>query len=173
MKKAILTIEALSSVLPKNRKVLFFCVGTDRNTGDSLGPLVGSKLENKGYNVLGTIDDPVHGMNLKENIKLVRAKYKDYLIVAIDACLGRVKEDIGKNYLYSDPLYPGTSVGKNWLPPVGDFSIIGMVNVDAYPQIELNEKVLQDTPLTLVLKMADEIVKICTNTYPLQVVNGT
>lgn len=172
MKKTILTIEALSSIWPRNNKVLFFCVGTDRNTGDSLGPLVGSILKNMGYEVLGTIDEPVHGENLKEKINLSREKYKDYLIVAIDACLGRMK-DIGKIYLFNGPLHPGTGVGNNLLPQIGNISIIGMVNVDTYPQIELNEKVLQDTPLTLVLKMADEIVNICTNSFPLPVVNGT
>ena len=27
------------------RQVVFLCIGTDRSTGDSLGPLIGSRLE--------------------------------------------------------------------------------------------------------------------------------
>ena len=43
--------------------VMFLCIGTDRSTGDSLGPLVGHKLRRqrlKGAAVIGTLDKPVH-----------------------------------------------------------------------------------------------------------------
>lgn len=52
----------------ENRKgVLLFCIGTDRSTGDSLGPLIGHKLKRAGLKdrritVVGTLDSPVHAM---------------------------------------------------------------------------------------------------------------
>lgn len=44
---------------------IILCIGTDRSTGDALGPLVGHKLINSisKYNnvyLYGTLDDPVH-----------------------------------------------------------------------------------------------------------------
>ena len=48
--------------------VIFLCIGTDRSTGDSLGPLGGHKLRKcrlKKAAVIGTLDKPVHAMNLE------------------------------------------------------------------------------------------------------------
>ena len=50
------------------------CVGTDRSTGDALGPLVGSALKSRQAEGLipptvtihGTIHEPVHALNLEK-----------------------------------------------------------------------------------------------------------
>ena len=45
------------------RQMVFLCIGTDRSTGDSLGPLIGSRLEAEGIGdvvVIGTLEHPVH-----------------------------------------------------------------------------------------------------------------
>lgn len=45
------------------KKLVFLCIGTDRSTGDSLGPLIGYKLKQerrRGTLVFGTLDRPVH-----------------------------------------------------------------------------------------------------------------
>ena len=49
------------------RSVVFVCIGTDRSTGDSLGPLIGHKIANLKYNhvyVFGNLENPVHAKNL-------------------------------------------------------------------------------------------------------------
>ena len=47
--------------LDGEKTVVFLCIGTDRATGDALGPLVGSYLLKNGLeNVYGTVDEPVH-----------------------------------------------------------------------------------------------------------------
>ena len=54
--------------------VIFLCIGTDRSTGDSLGPLVGHKLRKcrlKKAAVIGTLDKPVHAMNLEVSKELM------------------------------------------------------------------------------------------------------
>ena len=71
--------------------VMFLCIGTDRSTGDSLGPLVGHKLRRqrlKGAAVIGTLDKPVHAMNLELYIRYIQAHYSRYVVVAIDASVG-------------------------------------------------------------------------------------
>lgn len=46
----------------RKTEILFLCIGTDRSTGDSLGPLIGYKLKENGMRnarVLGTLEEPV------------------------------------------------------------------------------------------------------------------
>ena len=49
------------------QRVGVLCVGTDRSTGDALGPITGTLLAETGSDVMdvwGTLDDPVHAVNL-------------------------------------------------------------------------------------------------------------
>ena len=71
--------------------VMFLCIGTDRSTGDSLGPLIGHKLRGRrlaGAAVIGTLDKPVHAMNLDLYARYIKLHYPDYVVVAIDASVG-------------------------------------------------------------------------------------
>ena len=38
-------IKNLKPIIDDNRDIIFLCIGTDRSTGDSLGPLIGYKLK--------------------------------------------------------------------------------------------------------------------------------
>ena len=52
------------------RELVFLCIGTDRATGDCLGPLVGSRLKSLSPStaVYGTLETPVHATNLQETL---------------------------------------------------------------------------------------------------------
>ena len=130
------------------KQIYFCCIGTDRSTGDALGPLVGSRLESFGYPVVGTLDNPLHAMNLKERLSELP---KDAYIVAVDACLGKVSS-VGQIQHKKGSMKPGAGVGKD-LPPVGDYHYTGIVNVGGF----MEYFVLQNTRLSLVMNMADEI----------------
>ncbi len=133
--------------------VVVLCIGTDRSTGDSLGPLIGSKLHALSLNshVYGTLDDPVHATNLADKINHIQLNYPNPFIIAIDACLGRL-ENVGCVSLGRGPVKPGAAVNKD-LPAVGDAYITGIVNVGGF----MEHLVLQSTRLNLVMKMADTI----------------
>ncbi|MEH7436079.1 spore protease YyaC [Neobacillus drentensis] len=136
------------------RPIVFICIGTDRSTGDSLGPLVGTLLEEKNlkaFHVFGTLDDPIHAVNLAEKLKEIQAKYDDPYIIGIDACLGRIK-NVGVIQVGTGPVKPGAGVNKD-LPAVGDIHITGIVNVSGFMEFF----VLQNTRLNLVMKMAKTI----------------
>lgn len=138
------------------RPVILICVGTDRSTGDSLGPLVGSKMKSfkqNFYTIYGTLEKPVHATNLKETLDEIRKKFEDPLIIAVDACLGR-SENVGCINIGDGALSPGAGVNKI-LPAVGDINIAGIVNVGGF----MEYLVLQNTRLHLVMKMADTIVE--------------
>jgi len=144
------------------RKVVIVGVGTDRSTGDCLGPLVGSKLlENKTnclsksnhLTVYGTLDDPVHAGNLSQKLTLIHNENPDCLIVAVDASLGKASS-VGNITLSPEALKPGTGVKKD-LPNVGHMHFTGVINVAGH----MEYFVLQNTRLSLVMHMADSIAK--------------
>jgi putative sporulation protein YyaC len=138
---------ALKQVLPKRKPVKIVCIGTDRSTGDSLGPLVGYKLKQKGIDVYGTLDEPVHALNLEDYIEQVKGNF----VIAIDACLGR-SESVGYIALKNEPLCPGSGVSKD-LPKIGNASIFGIVNTGGF----MEYATLQNTRLNTVMKQADII----------------
>ena len=134
------------------RGLLFLCIGTDRSTGDSLGPLIGYKLKERrmrNAKVLGTLEKPVHAMNLEEYLKLVKQKYPDYLIVAVDASVGNA-EHVGYITLGKGPLKPGLGVSKE-LKEVGDLFITGIVGSRG----SQDPLMLQSIRLSVVMRLAD------------------
>lgn len=140
---------------------IILCIGTDRSTGDSLGPLVGTKLQNLNFQktaIYGTLDEPVHAVNLQETLDTIYSQYNDPFILAIDACLGRA-ESVGYIRIKEGPLQPGTGVNKD-LPNVGNIQIVGIVNVGGF----MEYMVLQNTRLSLVMKMAETISSGIQNT---------
>lgn len=136
------------------RPIVFVCIGTDRSTGDSLGPLIGTLLEEKEvtpFHVYGTLDDPIHAVNMEEKLAEIKQKHFNPFIIGIDACLGRLKS-VGSIQVGNGPVKPGAGVNKD-LPEVGNIHITGIVNVSGFMEFF----VLQNTRLNLVLKMAKTI----------------
>ena len=136
-----------------HHELVILCIGTDRSTGDSLGPLTGSKLRsfNSYPHIYGTLDDPVHATNLQDNIQSIQMKFDNPFIIAVDACLGRL-DSVGCVSLGRGSLKPGAAVKKD-LPAIGDAYVTGIVNVSGF----MEHLVLQSTRLSLVMKMADTI----------------
>jgi putative sporulation protein YyaC len=134
--------------------IYFVCIGTDRSTGDSLGPLVGTKLTEIGFpNVIGTLEDTCNAVNL---VEWVRSIPNDKVVIAVDSALGD-QRSVGQVRVRNRPLTPGAGVGKN-LGKVGDYGISGVVNVAGF----MEYYVLQNTRLSIVMRMANEIVEgIC------------
>jgi len=138
-----------------NKTIIFLCIGSDRATGDCLGPIIGYKLSKykkyHNYYVYGTLEEPVHAKNLKDTITMIYQKHEDAFIIAIDASLGK-SSHIGYITLGEGPLRPGAGVDKE-LPAVGDIFITGIVNFSGM----LDHMLLQTTRLNVVMSMADQI----------------
>lgn len=143
-------------IIKSGRPIVVLCIGTDRSTGDSLGPLVGEKLKflvrNRVY-LYGNLENPVHAKNLLDTIKKIEKQHKNPFIVAIDACLGSL-QNVGKIVVEQKPICPGSAMNKN-LPKVGDISITGIVNISGTMEF----MVLQNTRLFTVMLLADIISK--------------
>ncbi|WP_276357808.1 spore protease YyaC [Cohnella caldifontis] len=128
------------------REMTFLCIGTDRSSGDCLGPWAGTLLTEAGLpRVIGTLERPCDAEKLPD---VIRALPQEGTVLAIDACLGR-PESVGLYLAAARPLVPARSIGKN-LPPVGAYSIAGIVNA-AGPKPYWT---LQTTSLFRVMNMA-------------------
>lgn len=141
------------------RPVIFACIGTDRSTGDALGPLVGQRLLRLGHaedGVVGTLEQPLHAVNLVERMAPRLSLAPRPLIVAVDAALGPLTS-VGAVRLRRGGIRPGEGVGKD-LPEVGELSVVGTVNVRAGA---LDAQVLQSTRLFLVQNLAEMIANAC------------
>ena len=115
----------IKTLYPNKESLAFICIGTDRSTGDALGPLVGSMLCTLGFNhVYGTLDKPCDADYVQQSID--DALNKNKIVIAIDACLG-TEQAIGTFICANKPLVPGAAVGRT-LPPVGHYSIAAVVN---------------------------------------------
>ena len=135
----------------KKERILFLCIGSDRSTGDSLGPLVGYKLKRtkgEAYRVFGTLTQPIHAVNLNDTMDMIAGYYRDHIIVAVDASVGKY-EHVGYITLGRGAIRPGLGVSKN-LMSVGDIFITGIVGCGGG-----FEPLLQNTRLSVVMELAD------------------
>ena len=107
------------------RDIVFLCIGTDKITGDSLGPYIGTLLKQRGFCVYGCLGNTVNATNLTAAAVRIYREHRDPFIVAVDACLGR-RDHVGYASLSTDKLYAGAGVNKKLLP-VGNISVTGIV----------------------------------------------
>lgn len=147
-------LKYMDSNMPDNADPIILCIGTDRATGDCLGPLVGDRLKhyNSNFKVKGCLSEPVHALNLKQTINEIYSEYSEPFIIAVDASLGDYSM-VGSVTVSNCPIYPGKGVNKK-LPAIGDISITGIVNVSGG-----NSHLLQSTRLHIVMQLADYIAQ--------------
>jgi len=142
-------------------KCVILCIGTDRFIGDCLGPLTGTLLSKLSLPVpvLGTLENPVHAVNLRRTISHIKTSYRDHRIIAIDACLG-TSQSVGYIQVKEGSIQPGRGVGKR-LTHVGDYSIVGVVDeaVGSDDYEYENYLRINNVRLGLVMKMSETIAK--------------
>ncbi len=103
---------------------MFLCIGSDRVTGDCLGPYIGHLLhphETGHIFVYGTLSCPVHALNLEKTSSLDQ-KASSPRPCNCHRCFSWTKKHLGYVTIANGALYPGAGVQKD-LPPVGDVSI--------------------------------------------------
>lgn len=142
------------NILP-NQEIIILCIGSDRSTGDSLGPLIGHQFRDyisPGMYLIGDLNQPVHAANLNYCLKTISKTFDNPYIIAIDASLGK-EDHVGYMTLATGPLKPGLGVKKK-LPEVGDIHITGIVNSSR----DMVFSTLQTTRLSIIFQIADAIV---------------
>lgn len=146
----MILISSLGGRSPGRQRTVI-CIGSDRSTGDSLGPLVGSYLERFSLprtSIRGTLANPVHALNLEKHRVELSDNPARPLVIAVDASLGK-PGSVGLIEVGRGPLIPGAGVNKH-LPPVGQIYLSGIVNIGGF----MEQMVLQSTRLHHVLEIA-------------------
>ncbi|HZW68972.1 MAG TPA: spore protease YyaC [Pseudogracilibacillus sp.] len=152
-----LSSEIVSWFPQQPREYVVVCIGTDRSTGDSLGPLTGTLLSDqqpRHLTVYGTLHEPVHATNLQEYANKINNSHENPYVIAIDACLGK-STSVGQLITGTGSLQPGAALQKS-LPAMGDMFITGVVNISGF----MEYSVLQNTRLSLVVDLARVLSEI-------------
>ncbi|ABO66259.1 spore protease YyaC [Geobacillus thermodenitrificans] len=143
----------LFSLLPAHvRHLTVVCIGSNRINGDSLGPFVGTLLENAypdHLTVIGTLQQPVDATNIRQVHQQLQNKDDSY-ILAIDSIVGP-RPFVHTIAILPGALAPGTALGKS-LPRIGDISIMGVMMEDT-----ADVSALPYTNLHIVYQMAKVI----------------
>lgn len=144
----------LTDYMKSNQELVILCIGSDRSTGDCLGPVLGyklNKIENRNFYIYGCLEYPVHAGNLESYLSNIKSAFNNPFIIAVDASLGR-KSHVGYITLGTGPLKPGLGLKKR-LPEVGDLHITGIVNNSC----DADYTTLQTTRLSTIMKIVDVI----------------
>jgi len=140
-------------------RALVLCIGSDRATGDALGPLVGSRLGAgslpKDITVLGTLESTVHAANFAEAYERIKKRHPNTIVIAVDASLGH-SGMVGSVKVSPGAMTPGAGA-LNSLPPAGDMYITGIVGKSGGSDRISQALTLQTTKLAFVMDMADVI----------------
>ena len=138
-------------------EIMCLCIGTDRATGDSFGPLVGDKLnclfkDNECVRVIGTLNDTVNSNNISDIMQMIDDTYENPFIIAIDSAISNYRTP-GDIIVSNESVSLAAGMNRS-VEEIGDMSIKGVVAQRSNnPRYNLN--LLQNTRLSLVMNMAD------------------
>lgn len=145
---------ALSRCLgPMEGPPVVLCVGSDLAIGDSLGPITGTLLQEKGFRgyVYGSLKTPVTAKEIKYLDGFVRKTHPSSKIIAVDAAVGE-EGDVGLVKVIEGALRPGAGANKR-LGKVGDVSVLGIVARKS----AFSYSLLNLTRLNMVYRMAEAV----------------
>ena len=136
-------------------ELIFINIGTDKCIFDAFGPLLGQELKEKtSLSVYGTLEFPIHAVNMKQRLSKVYKKHPDAFIVATDACFTTVESDFNTVRIKSGKLKPGAGVGKS-LEPIGDMKIEFLVNKATF-----TKSLAENMRLFTVIKAVGQVVNM-------------
>lgn len=139
--------------------VIFLCVGTNRITGDTFGPIVGHRLKNmykdiNNIQVIGDLQNTVCDTNIVQVMQNINNNFSNPFIIAVDSALSGL-ENVGRIIVENTGIYLGSGIGKSRLK-IGDMSIKGVVARNL-GNAKHNFELLQNTNLGFVLDMAETV----------------
>ena len=143
------------------------CIGSDKVSGDMLGPLVGTSLRDK-YRVTcpvyGVVGESVNGVNLETYLAMLRERHASDSVIAVDAAVGK-REDVGKIRLKRGGIRAGGALEKAF-GQVGDVGIVGVVAEETEPEDVY--AALLAVPFELVSELASRIANMIYTVLSLQ-----
>lgn len=125
------SLNVLLKIRMTNKPKVFMCIGTPKHVWDSYGPMVGSLLREGMQDIicLGTMDNPVNSHNVEKTEDIIRDKYPDHILIAIDGAATSHKDKANKIWIKEGGFKPAEAYGKN-LREVGDYSILYSIDCE-------------------------------------------
>ncbi len=146
--------------------IIILCIGTDKIIGDSIGPIIGSKLkkiENEYIRIYGTIGKNLNFLNTKEILEQIYVKYKNPFLITIDAALSK-NANLGEIYISKGYIKLGNALEKS----IKFYSNINIkCVVGKYENINQrdNIKTLKNVTLKEIYNMAEIVYRAIENIY--------
>ncbi|WP_248278446.1 spore protease YyaC [Bacillus sp. DNRA2] len=152
----LLIRDALYSLIPEGTEHIYVAgIGSNRISGDSLGPFVGTLLDDLFPNhltVFGNLKLPLDCISIESEISKLSLPGHSF-VVAIDSVLGN-DNTINSIVVQNGHIKPGKGLGSD-LPPIGDCSVMGVVVKN---DCDLETELLF-SDLHLIYTMANNIAK--------------
>lgn len=146
---------ALKKFIRADVAPVIVCIGSDRVSGDSLGPVTGSMLKNKlampDVFVLGSLENTITAKEVKYLNAFLKETFFKRPIICVDSAVGSLS-DVGVIKISDAPLLPGSGINKR-LGKIGDVSVQGVV---AEKNL-LSKSALSEVKMGMVYKMSDII----------------
>ena len=130
-------------------KLLFLCIGSEKISGDCIGPIVGTLLKEKykiPYPVFGTEENSVNGKNVSEYVRLIKEYFPAHKIIAVDAAVGEEKDLWTLKYRVGGVRAGGAiNADSEYVGEVGILAVVGrkkgdvLENLLAAPYLKVNE----------------------------------
>lgn len=159
-------------------KPVIVCIGTNKISGDALGPLVGDFLveiyDIDAY-VYGKSGGNVNGVNFSAYYAHIQSHHADSIIVAIDSCLG-AKADVGKIKVTSAGVRAGGALGKNnqRIGDIGILAVVGEYGQDNFNTLKSIDKIfVQDLAFSVAVKVHSLLQNIKENASFIELAKST
>lgn len=148
-------LSALRKFIAAKRAPVIVCIGSDRVSGDSLGPITGSMLKNKltlpEVFVLGSLESTITAKEVRYLNEFLRETFAKRTIICVDSAVGSLS-DVGVIKISDAPLLPGSGINKR-LGQIGDVSVQGVVAEKGF----LSKSALTEVKMGMVYKMSEII----------------
>lgn len=147
-------------------EIIIINIGTDKCTGDCFGPFVGSLLEsqNSKFKIYGTLENPIHSLNLKEKMSNIYDLHTNAFIICVDASVSKSCY-LNYTYLVNDSIKPRSALTEETMS-IGNISVVYnsccVEDTDLYSTNDLLNS-LYSVPLGNVYKAVREIVNMFNN----------
>lgn len=141
----------------KKEEIVVVNIGTDKCTGDSFAPFLGSCMEENKYNIpfYGTLENPIHAKNLKRELSKIKENHKSAFIIAVDSSVTSNENKVEMILIKNKPLQPGKGLNKE-LPNVGDLTLTYTVCTNS----DFTFLSLQNARLGLIYKAVKKTLEI-------------
>ncbi len=159
-------------------KPVIVCIGTDKISGDALGPLVGDflvEIYDIDAFVYGKSRSNVNGVNFSAYHAHIQSHHSDSMIIAIDSCLG-IKADVGKIKVTASGVRAGGALGKNnqRIGDIGILAVVGEYGQDNFNILRNIDKIfVQDLAFSVAAKVHSLLQNIKENASFIELAKNT